>query len=31
MTGIALVTKYNRPQHTSKGSSVQALLNSLWH
>jgi hypothetical protein len=29
MTGIALVTKYNRPQHTSKGSSVQALLNSL--
>ena len=31
MTGKALATKHNRPQHTSKGSSVQALLNSLWN
>jgi hypothetical protein len=31
LTGKASVTKHNRPQHTSKGSSVQALLNSLWN
>jgi hypothetical protein len=31
LTGKASVAKHNRPQHTSKRSSVQALLNSLWN